>query len=296
MELCLGTVQLGLKYGITGNEQPSISQSIHMLEYAFEKGIRCLDTAIAYGTAEEVVGTFIKGNPQYINEVKLITKLPLSIFKDNPVDKWSDLVKASIEQSLKRLGVNQLGACMLHSPDLITDPRVIECLYAVKEFGYAKRVGASVYTPGQAFELVKLSNMETIQIPYNIFDQRLNQTDFFAHVKERPIEIYARSAFLQGLILMEANKIPDYISGAKEIVSTFHSLCKQQNLSRMDVAINFVKKNKQIDYLVFGVDNLGQLKEFIEHYSIDIPENKIACIAQQFYNIDERIVMPNLWK
>lgn len=49
MELCLGTVQLGMNYGIRGQKQPSIDESMRILDYATHNGITSLDTANAYG-------------------------------------------------------------------------------------------------------------------------------------------------------------------------------------------------------------------------------------------------------
>ena len=60
MELCLGTVQFGMDYGIRGQKQPSVEQAVEMLDYATQNGINTIDTANAYGTAEDVVGTFLQ--------------------------------------------------------------------------------------------------------------------------------------------------------------------------------------------------------------------------------------------
>ena len=45
MELCLGTVQFGMDYGIKGQKQPSVDQAVEMLDYATHNGINTIDTA-----------------------------------------------------------------------------------------------------------------------------------------------------------------------------------------------------------------------------------------------------------
>ena len=54
MQLCLGTVQFGMDYGIIGQKKPSVEDSVVCLDYATQNGISAIDTATAYGTAEEV--------------------------------------------------------------------------------------------------------------------------------------------------------------------------------------------------------------------------------------------------
>ena len=60
MKFCLGTVQFGMNYGICNQMQPTIDDSVNMLDYATQNGINAIDTAFAYGTAEDVVGKFLK--------------------------------------------------------------------------------------------------------------------------------------------------------------------------------------------------------------------------------------------
>ena len=55
MEICFGTVQFGMDYGISGQKQPTVEQAVNMLDFATQNGINTIDTANAYGSAEDVV-------------------------------------------------------------------------------------------------------------------------------------------------------------------------------------------------------------------------------------------------
>lgn len=48
MELCLGTVQFGLDYGIIGQKKPSLEYAVDCLDYATQNGIAAIDTATAW--------------------------------------------------------------------------------------------------------------------------------------------------------------------------------------------------------------------------------------------------------
>ena len=75
MQLCLGTVQFGLDYGITGQKKPPQEYVVECLDYATQNGILAIDTAAAYGTAEEVVGTFLAKKTIPRNKLFISTKL-----------------------------------------------------------------------------------------------------------------------------------------------------------------------------------------------------------------------------
>ena len=60
MKLCIGTVQFGMDYGIKGQKKPTLEDSVAMLDYATQNGIYAIDTAEAYGVAENIVGEFLK--------------------------------------------------------------------------------------------------------------------------------------------------------------------------------------------------------------------------------------------
>ncbi len=294
MKLCLGTVQFGLKYGIAGNNQPNLASCIEMLDYAYQNDIYSFDTASAYGSAEDVLGEFIKQRRINQNNIDINSKISPDVFKETNNNLYSS-AKECVIRSLKKLNVEYLDGCMLHNASVLDNEEVIEALNRLKKEGYVKKIGASVYTPKEAKKTFSHHEMEIIQIPYNIFDQRLNEDGFFDSRIIENKKIYARSAFLQGLLLMAVNDIPLYLSEAIPKVKRFEELCKSYNITRTQAAISFVKNNDKIDYLVFGVDNLKQLKEFIEIFSKDIDKSVLKQISEEFTQVSENIVMPFLW-
>ena len=73
MELCLGSVQFGMDYGIRGKKRPPLSDCLEMLDYAVHNGITTIDTASAYGGAEDVIGRFFEKNPPVRRQVRLLS-------------------------------------------------------------------------------------------------------------------------------------------------------------------------------------------------------------------------------
>lgn len=298
MELCLGTVQFGMDYGIRGQKQPSVEQAVQMLDYATQNGIHNIDTANAYGTAEDVVGVFLKEKTIPREKLFIISKFKPNLLDEVNEDQYYDIMKANLENSLSRLHTDYLDSYLLHSARYVWDDAIIDTLNRMKKEGYVKHVGVSVYEADEAKKCIERPNVDFMQLPYSIFDQRMQADGVFEQVKkaEYPTQIHSRSAFIQGLILMKEDEVPDFLEKAKPIVRKINQLCSQYEISRIELALSYVKRQDSISHLVFGVDNLEQLKEDIHLFEYTLPEQVIDEISKEFVYIDTDIVMPSLWK
>lgn len=295
MDLCLGTVQFGMKYGISGQVQPTVEMAVDMLDYATQNGIDTIDTANAYGTAEDVVGRFIKKKTVPRDRLCIISKFRPNLLDDVSQKRYYDVMKNNLLESLKRLGVDYLDTYLLHSSRYVFNDEILDALYQLKNEGYANKIGVSVYEAEEARRCIEHPKVDFMQLPYSIFDQRMKNANVF-ELAQGNVEIHSRSAFIQGLILMDEQRVPDFLSKARPIVRKIDELCKIHNISRISLAMNFVKQEKNISHLVFGVDNIEQLKENIRLFQQKLDGDIIRDISGKFYDIEADIVMPSLWK
>lgn len=297
MELCLGTVQFGMDYGICGKRKPPLSNSLEMLDYAVHNGINMIDTASAYGEAEDVVGAYFQKNPSAHRQVHLISKFQPNLLDDVSEERYYPIMKSNLENSLRRLHADYLDGYLLHSARYVYDNAIIETLVRLKAEGYVKAVGVSVYEVDEAKVGILRGNLDFLQLPYSVLDQRMLHGGIFALAEEQGFPLHSRSAFIQGLVLMAPDKVPPFLrSRAAPILKKVDSICKETGLTRVQMAMGFVKQQKAISHLVFGVRNLTQLKEDIAVFQQDLPHDVAAELERQFCNISADIVMPSLWK
>jgi len=296
VELCLGTVQFGMNYGIKGQKQPSVEQAVEMLDYATQNGISTIDTANAYGTAEDVVGTFLAKKTIARDKLFIISKFRPNLLDGVATDDYYRIMRENLENTLSRLGTDYLDSYLLHSARYVFSDEIISTLNRMKQDGLVKRVGVSVYEPEEAKKCIERPNVEFMQLPYSIFDQRMEKAGVFKEAERDNIQIHSRSAFIQGLILMGEEEVPSFLAKAKPIVNKISLLCQRHGLSRIALAMNYVKQQSRISHLVFGVDSIEQLKEDIRIFQDDIPADTIDDIAKEFRDIEADIVMPSLWK
>ena len=112
MKLALGTAQFGLDYGLSNTSgQVKIPEVKSILEEAKKYNIDTLDTAIAYGNSESVLGEI------GVDKFNVVTKLP-PIPKDiSDIDLW---VNNQVKSSFKKMHVNSVSGLLLHkSSDLL---------------------------------------------------------------------------------------------------------------------------------------------------------------------------------
>lgn len=295
LKLCLGTVQFGLDYGINNpNGKPSKEKSLQMLDYAYKNGIEYFDTAAVYGDAEELLGEFIR-TKNLKDKVFITSKLTPNIISDDKSD-IKGIVEKELIKTLKRVCLDKLYGYYLHTPEYIYNNKIVNALRACKNKGLVENMGVSIYEEKDAIYAANLP-VDIIQIPYSVFDQRLNNTDFFHITKKNKVKVFARSAFLQGLIFINENKIPEYLAEAKKYIKEFYNIIKKYGFSKAEAALLFSYQNKNIDYVVFGVDNINFLKEDmkIAKRKIDF-DNCMKELGNKFLNIGKHIVMPSLWK
>ncbi|MCK8141473.1 aldo/keto reductase [Flavobacterium sp. I-SCBP12n] len=284
-KIVLGTVQFGLEYGINNNSgKPSQEQVNEILTYAFDSGIHFLDSAEAYGNAHEVIGNFHRSNPEKVFNV--ITKLPHVI---------DDSLESKIDLYIDQLAVSQLHALLFHSFDTYKENQFfIEKLKHFKDLGKIKHIGVSIYTNDQFKEVIEDINVDIIQLPFNLFDNIYQRGDLLKLAKSKNKIIHTRSAFLQGLFFLSTdsgNKIAESLS---EPLNAIHNLSKQTGVSIQNIALDYCLKQKNIDSVLIGVDNIEQLKLNLNYSGPFLNESEKSIIDTIIIN-NVDLLNPSLW-
>ena len=289
-KLCLGTVQLGMKYGVNNElgRQPTEEESFAVLRAAQKSGVEFLDTASVYGEAEALLGHFGVEQAGF----HVISKL--RPWGQQETDKAAVLLE--IEASLQRLKVKHLYGYMLHRSEDMNNEAVVQGMMAAKEKSYTEYIGVSVYEPEEALRVVQSGIWDMIQIPYNVLDQRLEETDFFEIAKKNHVEVFARSAFLQGLLLMDSEHLPIHLQKARPYIEKFRQIVAKNHYTPEEGAMLYSYCHPGIDYVVFGVDTEEQLIRNIEIC------NKVKAFGDcwkelrgAFMDVPREIVVPSLW-
>ena len=286
--MTIGTVQLGLNYGIANeNGKPDEEKSFSMLRAAFENDVTSLDTARAYGNSEEVIGRFLK---TWEGELPFITtKVPNS--GDTPADKLEGYVIDSVELSLQRLGVSKVDAVMLHSTaDVYTHgEKIAKAMEALLKKGYADKIGVSVYDGKDVAEMLKYPQYSVTQVPMSIFDQRLIASGTVDKLKQSDYTVFVRSVFLQGLFFLDPDNVTDpiLVEHAVPKIRLLREIAATEGMSIAQLAIAFMRDTAGITSLVLGADTPEQVKENIAYFDVpSLPGSVMEALRKEFAFVD----------
>lgn len=285
-KLGLGTVQFGLDYGVANSGgKTSRDQVRHILEAASLAGVRIIDTASMYGESEAVLGASWPSEHHF----QVVTKTPRLVAADA-----ADLLTRTMFQSLERLKLDAVYGLLVHNAaDLLTDngSLLVETMLRLKEQGVVKKTGVSVYNGQQIDALLKKFTPDLIQLPMNVLDQRLLGSGHLTRLKQLGVEIHVRSAFLQGLLLMEPDSIHPYFEQIRGHLRDYRRFLDEQGLSPIQAALGFVARLEEVDIVLCGVDSLRHFEEIIAS-----PDIGSRADFGRFAINEEAMIDPSQWR
>lgn len=287
-KLILGTVQLGLDYGINNSKgKPNKDQSFEILDTAYNNGIRTLDTAEAYGESQKVIGQFIKENPS--KAFKIISKLSAksSVSKNNFLD--------NLKNNCDILSVESLHCFMFHNyQSFNSNKKLYGSFIEAKDKKLTNKIGLSLYTNNELLDVIdNYSEFDVVQVPFNLFDNASRKEDLMEKAKGKNIEIHVRSVFLQGLFFKNYKHLTDKLKPISKYLEVIENLKREHNLTTEQLALQYVLQKNYINKVLIGVDSKEQLLKNLEivNENLEIPHKTIDKI-----NFEEvELLNPTNW-
>lgn len=294
--LSLGTVQLGMDYGISNPDgRPSEETAFAILDRAMELGINTLDTAGAYGRSEEVIGRWLRGRPA--------EKRPLLVTKVKGLDHSSmenlrASLRAQAERSKQRLGLEQLPALMLHSCDdyFGDEDNVSRAFQELKEAGDIRFSGISAYS-NHDYRKIAASGFDAVQVPVNIFDWGQLESGGMDSLAASGMMVFVRSVYLQGLVFQKPETLPPHMAFAAETLERFHGLCGKYGLTPACLALSYALSLPGVTSLVLGSEKVEQVEQnaALVEEAATLSKEQMAEIRENFLHTPARVLNPSLW-
>ncbi len=273
-------MQWGLAYGV-GNclGRPSQQELGIMLSHAHSEGISLLDTAHMYGDAESRIGTL------HTQGMRIITKMPA--LADAASQELGKFLPCAFSESLRNLKVDRVYGYLAHRSADITGEHGKEVrafLDDLRASGKAEKVGVSIYEADELQEVLRVFPPDIVQLPLNVFDQRLLRDGTLAELKAAGVEVHVRSVFLQGLLLLDLERIPSYFEPMRPLLARWHAKAGEQGLTLPEASLSFVRELPEVDQMIIGTESLKQMREVIKAYRTPfaLDASGLACHDPQW--------------
>lgn len=286
-KLVLGSVQFGINYGISNQKgKTNFSEVKEILNFAKKSNINLIDTAIAYGDSEEILGK------TGINNFNFISKLPKIPKKCRDIDYW---VQDNIEASLTKLRVQNLYGLLIHDTKDLTGAfgkKLAHSIQKIRSNGLIKKTGISIYDISEIEPALKILKLDLVQAPLNIIDRRLEISGILSKLKSLKVEVHTRSTFLQGLLLLPREKLPFQFNRWSNIWDQWFLELKKKNLDPIEVCLSYPMSLSEVDRIVIGVNNLDQLKKLIKLSKSKIFNHDFSFMISN----DNLLINPTNWE
>lgn len=294
----LGTVQLGLKYGLgEHSEKPTEEEAFAILDEATELGVNTLDTANNYGDSEVVIGRWLSARKTSGSSLPwIVTKIGL--FDHTNYDTLRDSVRYQLDNCMARLNMDKLDCLMLHNyEDYAQNPDAMQKIFAelkAEELYDFSAISAYSY---HDYGIIADSGFDAVQIPINVFDWGQIENGGLQKLADADMMIFARSVFLQGLVFHTPEDLDQRMAFCFPYLRRYIALCNEFELSPAVLALSFVLSISGVTQVVMGCDTVQQVVENCSLFDkiTKLSHEQTDMLHDAFCNIDSRVINPGKW-
>ncbi|WP_242120468.1 aldo/keto reductase [Aestuariivivens sediminicola] len=300
----LPAISLGLWHNFGHDD--SFENARDVLRCAFDMGITHLDLANNYGpppgSAEENFGKILSSDfKSYRDELFIATKAGYLMW-DGPYGEWGSrkYLISSLDQSLKRMGLDYVDVFYHHRPDPITPlEESMGALADIVRQGKALYAGISNYGPEEtqkAATILKRLNVPFIlnQVRYSMFDRWI-EDELLHTLENNGVGGIAFSPLAQGLLTDRyLEGIPkdsraggnsvflnaDVVNQTIEKVRQLNAIAQNRGQKLSQMAIAWILRQPQITSVLIGASSSQQLRENVNALdNLDFSKEELEGIA-----------------
>jgi aryl-alcohol dehydrogenase-like predicted oxidoreductase len=293
--MTLGTVQLGMDYGISNaSGKPSQQKAFQILDTAIDGGVNSFDTANVYGDSEDVLGSYFSSQDK-MKDPFITTKFRIDPDQGTDRAGIERQIRGFVDHSLETLKLNKIPLYMLHyAKDMSQYGDIVsETLKKLKIEGLVERIGASVYKPAEVEDMLEYDIYEAVQLPMNVLDLGMLKSGVLEKLKKAGYIVFVRSIFLQGLFFMVPGQMPASLESAAGHLKKLHRLAEREGLSIAQLTLSFIRDIEGVTSLVLGAETPEQVAENIR--LMESPELRDS-LAAEVVRLSDEVSIDNIMK
>ena len=293
--------RLGYGAANVGNLYRAMTDAVTwaVLEAAWESGIRYFDTAPHYGLglSERRLGAFLATKPRadYVVSTKVGRLLRPSPETADRLDDANQFavpaslrrvwdfsaggIRASLEESLERLGLAQVDVLYLHDPDehdLAADLQAgVPALAALRDEGLVAAIGIGSKSTEALLAAVGTGALDLAMVAgrYTLLEQA---NEVIAACRETGVGIVAAAIFNSGLLSKprpggryEYGPVPAELLARAERIA---EVCERHGVALPEAALQFPLREPAVRSVVVGAATPQQVRENARRMEVEIPE------------------------
>lgn len=263
---------------------------------AWDAGIRAFDTAPHYGagSGEERLGRFLRSRSGYTVSTKVGRLLYADPTAADGVDDFYGApkrsrrrdysaagVRQSLEDSLRRLGLDRVDLLLIHDPDEYqaeTLAAAMPELLRMRDEGLVSGIGVGVNQVDVALRFVRETAVDHVMIAgrYTLLDRRA-ETELLPECAHRGIRVLVAGVLNSGILADPLRRATfDYQPAQRHIIEraqTMGRLCAKYDVPLRAAALQFPRRNPAVAATVIGAGTKTEVEDTMAMLNIAVPED-----------------------
>ena len=288
--ICFGTsplASMSALYGYSVDEERAVAT----VRAVFDSAVNFLDTSNGYGedgTAERRIGLAVRQAGGLPPRLVLGTKVDPD---PRTGDFSGDRVRASLEESMERLGVDHIPLLHLHDPERITFEEAIApggavpALAELRERGLVDHLGVAGgpvelmrrYLGTGEFEVLLSHNR------YTLLDR--SAEPLFRYAADRGLGVLNAAPYGGGMLSKGPGVQQKYAYGTRDdrirdAAGAMEAACERYDVPLAAAALQFSMRSEVIDSTVVGVSSPQRISQTVELAAVAIPDELWSELEQ----------------
>ncbi len=281
-----------------GNLSSAVSDTDanHVLETAWDLGVRTFDTAPHYGVglSEERLGRFLRGRER--SEFVISTKVGrLLVPTDEDVEGVEGFfstpsrqrirdysargIRTSIEQSCERLQLEHVDIVLIHDPDDFEDVALTQSYPALAELrdqGVVRAIGAGMNQVPMLERFVEGADLDCVLVAgrYSLLNEEADAR-FFDLCAGKGVSIFVGGVFNSGVLADPSRGTYAYAPASEEVrrrVSAINEVCGRYGVELAAAALRWVLRNAAVTGVVVGARTPDEVRDNVMNLSVEVPD------------------------
>ena len=251
----------------------SVDANLARIDACLAQGITTFDHADIYGDyrCEALFGDAIRARPALRDQIEVVTKTDIMLLSS----QWPDTrvkhydtspahVRASVERSLQRIGVEVIDLLLIHRPDPLVDASALgACLDELINSGKVKGVGVSNFMPWDVDLLQSRMQhrLQTNQLELSLLHTAPFTNGQLAHAQQHRMPIMAWSPLGGGRLHTQASQAG---SAAARLAPRLAELAQASGTDTTAVAIAWLMHHPVPVLPVMGSNQMDRIQTFAQ--------------------------------
>ena len=280
-KLIIGTANFGSPYGLLKKKISNQSFKKIITDCKRYK-IDRFDLAESYQLPKNYI--------EKIKKQKIHLKFEFSEYRFKNID--SIIIQKKILTFLNKNNLKKIDTLLLHNQnDLISSnsKNIYNALAHLKKNKKILNIGVSFYDTDVLIKVLNKYKIDSLQVPINLFNHDFIKPSLIKLYKQLNLKVYARSIFLQGVLLnfFDNDIYSKKFNKFKTIFNNLKRFQTNNNLTPLEHSLNFIYSLKFLNGIIIGIDN--------EHHLHKIINTEIKKINIIRYRVPKVFKDPRNW-